>query len=177
VLRIIAVFTLAAILFGLVHDQVTARVCVEYFTVAHRQIVDSTSPSVLGLVWGVVATWWAGALAGIVVSIAAREGPGPRLNWRDFVQPALGLALAMATAALLAGVAGYLLTASGLIHIVADYEDAIPPARQARFMADVWAHLASYAVGFLGALVIAARALLARRQRFPPDVGLGSRSG
>jgi hypothetical protein len=163
-LRIVGLFTLAAVAFGLVHDQITARVCVEYFTIAHERIVASTSPTVLGLVWGVVATWWAGAIAGIVVSLAAREGPWPKRTWRDLVRPACLLAIAMAVSALVAGVAGYLLTADGVIRIVADYEDAIAPERAARFMADVWAHLASYAVGLMGSLVIAARTLAARHR-------------
>ncbi len=163
-LRIVAVFVVAAVFFGLVHDQITARVCVEYFTIAHPRIVSSTSPTILGLVWGVVATWWAGALAGIVVSLAAREGPWPKMTWRDFVRPALALALVMAVAALLAGIAGYVLTQRNVIGIVPDYAEAIAPARQARFMADVWAHLASYVVGFAGAFVIAGRALVARHR-------------
>ena len=43
-LKIIAVFTLAAVAFGLVHDQITARVCMEYFTIAHVTIVPTQSP-------------------------------------------------------------------------------------------------------------------------------------
>jgi hypothetical protein len=163
-LKITGLFTLAAVLFGLVHDQVTVRVCLEYFTVAHETLIASTSPTLLGLLWGVVATWWAGALAGIVVSLAAREGPWPQLGWRHFVKPAAALACAMGLAALLAGIAGYLLTARGIVPIVSDYQDLIAPARHARFMADVWAHLASYAVGLLGGLAIAFQALQTRRR-------------
>jgi hypothetical protein len=165
VLKIIGVFTVAAMGFGLVHDQITARVCVEYFTIAHVTMVQSQSPMVLGLVWGVVATWWAGALAGIVVSLAAREGPWPALTWRDFVRPALGLAAVMGVSAFVGGLGGYVLTVRRIIPMVADYEDLIAPERQARFMADVYAHLASYTVGFLGTGAIALRALQARRRR------------
>jgi hypothetical protein len=163
-LKITGLFTLSAVLFGLVHDQVTVRVCIEYFTIAHVALIASTSPTILGLVWGVVATWWAGALAGIVVSLAAREGPWPKLSWRHFVRPALALACLMGMAALLAGVAGYVMTARGAVHIVADYQDLITQERHPRFMADVWAHLASYAVGLLGGLAIALQALRTRRR-------------
>jgi hypothetical protein len=161
-LRIIGVFTLAAVVFGLLHDQVTAHVCVEYFTIAHERIVASSSPTVLGLVWGVVATWWAGALAGIVIALAAREGPWPQLTWRRFVPSATILAAVMAFVAIAAGITGYVLAAHGTVPIIADYADLIAPTRQARFMADVWAHRASYTVGLLGALGIAARTLLTR---------------
>jgi hypothetical protein len=161
-LAIVGVFVAAAVLFGVVHDQITARVSIEYFTIGHKTLVRSESPTVLGLVWGVVAAWWAGALAGIVVSLAAREGPWPRLSWREFVRPALVLAAAMGVSALLAGAAGYWLTSRGIVPIVDDYEDLIAPARQARFMADVFAHRASYGVALLGTVVIALRALWAR---------------
>jgi hypothetical protein len=163
-LKIIGTFTVAAVAFGLVHDQVTVRVCIEYFAVAHETIVPWTSPTALGLVWGVVATWWAGAVAGIVVALAAREGPWPRLTWRHFVRQALWLAAAMGLSALVAGVLGYLLTARGLVAIVEDYADLIAPERHARFMADVFAHYASYAVGLLGGATIAGRALIERRR-------------
>jgi hypothetical protein len=163
VIPIMLVFIGAAVAFGVVHDQVTARVCVEYFTIGHERIVATDSPLVLGLIWGVVATWWAGALAGVVVALAAREGPWPRLTWRHFVRPAAALSVAMAIAALGAGVLGYALTASGRIGIVPSYADAIVPGRQARFMADVFAHATSYGVGLLGAIAIAVQSLAIRR--------------
>jgi hypothetical protein len=42
----------AAILYGILHDQVTARVCLEYFTVFHPPVFDTTSPTLLALGWG-----------------------------------------------------------------------------------------------------------------------------
>ena len=161
---IILVFVGAAVAFGLVHDQITAHVCVEYFMIAHERIVSSESPIVLGLVWGVVATWWAGALAGILVAVAAREGSWPKLDWRCLSRPAAHLAFAMAAAALVSGVAGYVLTAHHLVGIVPSYADAIPPDKHARFMADVFAHAASYAIGLLGAVVIASWCIFTRRR-------------
>jgi hypothetical protein len=164
VIPIIAVFVGAAVAFGLIHDQITARVCVEYFTIAHGRLVSSDSPTVLGLVWGVVATWWAGAIAGIVVGWAAREGPWPKLGWRAVIRPASYLALAMAVAALVAGLAGYTLTAHHVVDIVPSYADAIAPERQARFMADVFAHRASYAIGLAGAVAVATWCVVSRRR-------------
>lgn len=57
---IIFTSVIAAVIYGIIHDQVTARICVEYFTVGHPRLIDSDSPPVLGLFWGIVATWWAG---------------------------------------------------------------------------------------------------------------------
>ena len=71
-LRIVLLAVAAAIAYGILHDQVTARVAIEYFTVAHPRIVESEDPTVLGLVWGVVATWWVGAILGTLLAVAAR---------------------------------------------------------------------------------------------------------
>lgn len=56
----VALSVLAAVVYGILHDQITARICVEYFTIGHARLIDSDSPTVLGLFWGVVATWWVG---------------------------------------------------------------------------------------------------------------------
>ncbi len=56
----------ASVLYGLLHDQVTARVCVEYFTIGHPRVMASKSPTPLALYWGVVAPWWVGLPAGIL---------------------------------------------------------------------------------------------------------------
>jgi len=46
---------------------VTANVAVEYFTVHHPHIVDSESPWVMALVWGIGASWWFGLIAGVLL--------------------------------------------------------------------------------------------------------------
>ncbi len=63
---------MAAISYGIVHDQITARICVEYFTVGHPRLTDSDLPTVLALFWGVVATWWVGLPLGLGLAFAAR---------------------------------------------------------------------------------------------------------
>ncbi len=67
-----------AILYGIVHDQVTARVCVEYFTIGHPPVFDTDDTTLLALGWGVIATWWVGLGLGIPLAIAARAGSMPK---------------------------------------------------------------------------------------------------
>ncbi len=55
-LKIIILCLGAAVGYGIAHDQVTARVCVEYFTVGHPPVFQTDSPMLLGLGWGVLAT-------------------------------------------------------------------------------------------------------------------------
>ena len=52
----------SAVIYGILHDQITARICVEYFTIGHPPIFPTESPTLLGIGWGILATWWVGLL-------------------------------------------------------------------------------------------------------------------
>src|SRR5207245_11301598 len=73
-LKIVGLGVLAAVSYGIIHDQITARVCVEYFTIGHPPLIPSTSPTLLAFAWGVVATWWVGLPLAFTLSCAARRG-------------------------------------------------------------------------------------------------------
>ena len=68
-LKIILMAVAAAVLYGIMHDQITARVCVEYFTIGHPQlfVFPTDDPTLLGIGWGIVATWWVGLPLGIAL--------------------------------------------------------------------------------------------------------------
>jgi len=53
---IIGTAVLGAVCFGVVHDQFTARLSLEYFTVAHDRLFLSDSPTLHAAAWGVLAT-------------------------------------------------------------------------------------------------------------------------
>ena len=61
----------AAILYGIVQDLVTTRVCVEYFTIGHPLVFGTEDPTLL-LGWGVGASWWVGLLLGLPLIVTAR---------------------------------------------------------------------------------------------------------
>jgi hypothetical protein len=86
-LKICFVSICAAILYGVIHDQITARVCLEYFTVFHPPIFETQSPTLLALGWGVIATWWMGAFLGVLLAIAARVGSRPKLSAVNLLKP------------------------------------------------------------------------------------------
>lgn len=166
-IRIVLLSVAAAITYGILHDLVTAHVCVEYFTIGHPPlfVFDTTSPTLLALGWGVVATWWVGVGLGVPLAIVARAGPRPRRSPRSLVRPILALMLAAALTATAAGVTGWLLARAGVVFLVGDLAGQVPRDRHAAFLADLWAHSASYAVGGLGGLIVLVRVWQSRRYR------------
>jgi hypothetical protein len=156
-LKIIALCILAAITYGIVHDQITARICVEYFTIGHPPIFHTTSPTLLGLGWGVIATWWVGLFLGIPLALAARCGSRARLTAAQLTPSIAKLLVMMACAAFLAGLMGFILESRGILRLPEPLSGMIPYGQQAGFLTDWWAHSASYIAGFTGGVVLIIR--------------------
>jgi hypothetical protein len=153
-LKIILLGVAAAVAYGVLHDQVTARVCLEYFTVGHAPVFATDDPTLLGLGWGVIATWWVGLLLGLPMMLATRAGSRPKLPARALVRPLAVALVCLALLALLAGVAGFFAAKAGAIRLVGTLAAKVPPERHAAFLADACAHVASYAGGTLAGIVL-----------------------
>jgi len=168
-LRIVGLCVGAAVLYGIVHDQITARVCIEYFTVFHPRLIAEESPTAQGLFWGIFATWWAGVLLGIPLALAARKGRWPPLAAGDLLRPIGVLLLVMGATAFAAGLLGYQIAERGveptwLATMQSEFPAVAAPGRWPRFVADLFAHNASYNVGFGGGVVVIVGAILRRRR-------------
>lgn len=160
----IALFSVAAaVIYGILHDQVTAHLCVEYFTIAHPPVFGTESPFLLALGWGVIATWWVGLMLGLALAAAARGGRAPRIALAELRRPIVVLMLVSAAGALASGIVGAVLAATGMIYVIEPYASLIAPERHVAFLADGWAHAASYAVGLVGGLVLIVRTMRRRR--------------
>jgi hypothetical protein len=156
--KIVVGCILAAVVYGIVHDQFTARICVEYFTWYHPPVFVTTSPTLLGLGWGIIATWWAGAIIGLLLVIASRFGSRPKFPARLLFPFVIRLMLLMATCAIAFGAIGYFWGTWS-----ADEAAAIPVRIQKGLRADLWAHSASYACGFVGGLTLCGMVWVKRR--------------
>jgi hypothetical protein len=163
-LKIIFLCITAAIVYGILHDQVTARVCVEYFTIGHPPIFDTDSPTLLAFGWGIIASWWVGLFLGIAAALTARFGPRPKLNAVQLFRPIVFLMAIMGIVSLLAGTVGYFMAEIGGVWLVEPMKSRIPFAKQSLFMADLWAHLAAYGVGFVGGIIVCVRIWLRRKR-------------
>ncbi len=160
----------AACIYGIVNDQVSARVCPEYFSKGfHRKnvidkfpdgwlkntLLTTNSPTKLGLLWGVIGTWWMGAGLSVPVMASARIGSWPKMSMKELIKPT-GIALGvMGLCSLIEGLRGYRLAASGLINrssFAAYVTAGVPNDSMNVFLADVYAHNAAYASGVCAAL-------------------------
>jgi hypothetical protein len=154
----------AAILYGVVHDQVTARLCVEYFTIGHPPVFATHNPTLLGIGWGFLATWWVGLVLGVALALAARAGRRPKRSVASLVRPVALLLAVMAVGAAGAGVLGWLLADNGTVFLVGLLAERVPADRHVPVLAAMWAHTASYLFGFVGGVVVIVRVWRSRKR-------------
>ena len=155
-LKIIALSIAAAVVYGVLHDQVTARICVEYFTIGHAPIFGTDNPTLLGIGWGILATWWVGLFLGVPLAVVARAGKRPPRSAASLVRPIAALMLVSALGAALAGLVGWQLASRGIVHLLGPLAENVPAEKHVAFLIDGFAHTASYGFGFLGGLVVMA---------------------
>lgn len=162
-LKIIAFSVVCAVTYGILHDQVTAHVAVEYFTIAHPPVFPTDNPFWLAIGWGVIATWWVGLILGAMVAVCACFGNWPKVGLSELRRPITILMLVSGAIALFAGATGWGLTEATVPGTIGFWANEIDPDRHSRFTFAAWAHSASYLTGGIGGLVIAVRTLMQRR--------------
>src|SRR5690606_7666336 len=122
------------------------------FTVGHNpDIIPTDDPTLLGLGWGILATWWAGLILGLMLAVAARAGRRPPRTVGSLVRPIVQLLVVMAVFALVAGIVGYVLAVNGIVMPHGSrFTEQIPREKWPAFQACAFAHSTSYYVGFIG---------------------------
>lgn len=161
-LAIILLCIVGAVLYGIIHDQITARICVEYFTIGHPPVFNTDNPTLLGLGWGVIATWWVGLILGILLALAARVGSWPKLEARRLIFPLMMVLLMMGVLAFIAGLLGHVAATHHRIVLFEPLASSVPADRHVAFLTDLCAHLASYAAGFVGGIALCVWVLISR---------------
>jgi hypothetical protein len=166
--RIVALAIGAAVFYGLVHDQITARISIEYLTIGHPRLFAHDDPTIHALAWGVLATWWVGLMLGLPLALAARRGERPKIAARELVRPIAWLLGVMAVCALVAGCIGHFGAQRGWFVLFGDLAQRVPDDRKVAFLSAGWAHAASYLAGFCGGIVLIVRTWR-RRARLDPQ--------
>lgn len=153
-LGIVILSIVCCVIYGILHDQVTARICVEYFTIGHPPVFDTENPTLLGIGWGVIATWWVGAILGVPLATVSRIGNKPKKSVRQLIKPMALLMLICAVFALVMGIVGYIAASNGWIILVGQIAERVPKEKHVAFLTDLWIHNASYLAGFVGGIVL-----------------------
>jgi hypothetical protein len=166
-LSIVALCICSVLIYGIIHDQITARICVEYFTIGHPPVFNTDSPTLLGLGWGVIATWWVGLIIGVPLAMVARLGSRPKRTATSLIRPLAILLIIMACFAALSGTIGYVLARKHLVALAEPMAFAVPFEKHVTFIADLWSHLASYIVRFVGGIVLIVIAWKSRQTSYP----------
>jgi hypothetical protein len=148
----------AAMLYGVAHDQITARLCIEYFTLAHPLLFPVSSPTLLALCWGVAATLGVGLVLGFLLAQASQSPGLPGMPISRLYRPLLVVLGVTAAAAIMAGCVGFALSERSVLVLTQLRPDAwvetLPRSQQNRFIAVWFAHSASYLVGFVAGGVL-----------------------
>lgn len=161
-LKIVLLCVVSACLYGILHDQVTARVCIEYFTIGHPPVFNTDDPTLIGIGWGILATWWVGVILGLALAAGARLGTWPKRTAAELVPIVIRVMAVSAVAALFAGVAGLILAMNGSVMLWRPLSERIPHERHRLFLACLFAHTASYFVGFIAGVVAIGRVVWRR---------------
>lgn len=162
--RIVLVSILLAVLYGIVHDQITARISIEYFTIGHPRLFTRDDPTPHALAWGVIATWWVGLILGVGLALAARRGAAPRIGLAELVRPLLILLGAMAASACASALVARFGAERGWFVLFGELARRVPRERQVDFITAGGAHGASYVVGFAGGALLVLRTWRRRRR-------------
>ncbi|NNM86327.1 MAG: hypothetical protein HKL96_11305 [Phycisphaerales bacterium] len=168
-LAIVALCVFCGVGYGIIHDQITAQICPQYFTVDHPAlgwpaIFHSRSPTVLGLAWGIVATAPLAIFFGVMLALAAQAGDWPRVAPRALTLPlAIGL-LFMAVCALAGGLLGHRMGTA----LAQAQSDPTPGANNMPTtvgeLTDLYAHGASYSGGVVVGLTLTLGTIQHRRR-------------
>lgn len=134
--------------YGVLQDQVSARLCPEYFTALHNSIPGVTDPTLLGLLWGLLAGVPGGLIAGYALGLAATVGRGPAWGPRRIVRPLLAVV----------GFAGFVTAVTGwsVVRHLSLFEvrfgpvNGIPPERVPAAFVVACYHAAAYAASVAG---------------------------
>lgn len=152
--KIIIVSVVLAVLYGILHDMITAHLCVEYFTIGHPKVIESTSPVLLALTWGVIATWWVGLPMGIILALVSQAGKLPEIPVKIVLKYCIYLLVWMFVIALIFGTVTGFAASKGNLFLIGKMAELVPKKQHSRFLAAGWAHGASYLSGVIGTVVL-----------------------
>jgi hypothetical protein len=151
VLRIVMVCIVGLSVYGMAQDQISVRLCPEYFTVAHPPIAGLNNPILLGMAWGFLGSWWGGLVIGLALALAATLGRWQPLSARELIRPVMLMMVGVASGTVIAGAGAYFNAEMTGVTLGEPWASGIPPERHLRFFVVACAHFGTYASAIAGA--------------------------
>ncbi len=150
--------------YAILQDQVSARLCPEYFTVFHPPIPGLTDPTLLGFAWGFLGAWWGGVAMGYAVGLAATLGPWPQLAPRDLVWPMFVVVVLVGIATGLTGLTVDRHAEMMEVSIAPGLAADIPPERQRQLLVVSCYHFVAYTSAVLASVGLCVWVVRERRR-------------
>ena len=153
-LAIVLLSILAAVTYGVIHDQITGHISLEYFTIGHapsftpnRQRCSASA----GCDRHVVGRCAVGHSA----RLRRAAGRRPKRSAASLVRPLAMLFVVAAGCAAIAGIIGYAFAVTGAMRLADFLAVQMPPEKHTPFLIAGWMHnTAGYAAGFLGGILL-----------------------
>jgi hypothetical protein len=140
--------------YAMLQDQVSARLCVEYFTIFHQPIPGITDPTLIGMGWGFLGSWYGGAIMGVSAGLTSSLGPKPPLPLSVIVRGMLGVMLTTGLVTALAGYATYVNMELFGITLDETVVGALPPENRKLVFVVANYHLVAYGISILGSIIL-----------------------
>ncbi len=156
--------------YAILQDQVSARLCPEYFTVLHNPIPGVTDPTLLGVCWGFIGGWWGGVVLGYAVGLVATLGPRPQLTPRELVRPMGFLVGAVAVVTALTGLSVWRHAEMMGVMLDPGTAEFVPLKRHKALLTVACYHLVAYASAAIGGVVLCVWVAVERRKRARAEV-------
>lgn len=156
---------LASCIYGIVHDQITIRICPDYFLIWHPALVPTENLTIVALAWGVMATWWMGAFLGFLVGLGAAAGKPPYASKRQIVRAFVWIMAITGLCAAAVGIVVWRLDMVAPSFVEGDQIAGSGLPNRHRFMIDWAIHNTSYNIGALAGLVGAICIAIGRYRR------------
>ena len=151
--------------YAMLQDQVSAHLCPEYFSKLHPPIHGLTDPTLTGIAYGFLGSWWGGALLGYAAGVAATVGSRPPVGLRELFRTMLVLVGGIAAVTAVTGVNVALHADLLGVTFQPGLSALVPPERQRAALVVACYHFAAYVSAVVGSVVLLVWVTVERRRK------------
>lgn len=155
--------------YGMLQDQFSARLCPEYFTVLHNPIPGLSDPTLVGIVWGFLASAGGGIAMGYAAGLSGTLGNNPPYTTRELLKAMLLLIGAVGLITLMTGVGVYRHAEMFSITLDPRLNELIPVELHRNAFTVACYHFAAYGSAISGSIIMCVCIGVSRMKRKPTE--------